>query len=407
MLAPLRHRLPLTTVLICGGLVVTLAMGIRHGFGFWQLPITMDRGWSRETFAFALALQNLLWGATQPFAGMLADRFGAFRVLAVAVLCYAGGLVLMALAPNVPLFDLGAGVLIGVACSGTTYSLVYGVIGRTALPAQRSQALGLCAAAGSFGQFAMVPISQWLIGHVGWQQALFGLGALALLMLPLGLGLREPAAAPAAAGSVKPQSPLAAAREAFATPAFRWLMIGYFVCGFQVVFIGVHLPAYLRDKGMDPQVAVWALALIGLFNIAGTWTAGQLGARIPGKWLLAFIYFARAVVIATWLALPLTAVSTLVFAAFMGALWLATVPLTSGVIATVFGVRYLGMLSGCVFFSHQIGSFLGVWLGGYLYDRRGSYDVVWAITIVLGVVAGLSNLPIRERPAARLMAEAA
>ncbi|WP_085317951.1 MFS transporter [Derxia lacustris] len=400
MIPPLRHRLSLTTVLVCGGFVVTLAMGIRHGFGFWQLPITQERGWSRETFAFALALQNLLWGATQPFAGMLADRHGAFRVLALAVLCYAGGLVLMALAPNVPLFDLGAGVLIGVACSGTTYSLVYGVIGRTAPPARRSQALGICAAAGSFGQFAMVPISQWLIGHVGWQQALFGLAALALLMLPLGLGLREPAAAPAAPGMQ--QSPLAAAREAFATPAFRWLMVGYFVCGFQVVFIGVHLPAYLRDKAMDPQLAVWALALIGLFNIAGTWSAGQLGARIKAKWLLSGIYFTRAAVIALWLALPLTAASTLVFAAAMGFLWLATVPLTSGVIATVFGVRYLGMLSGFVFFSHQVGSFLGVWLGGWLYDRRGSYDVVWAITVVLGVVAGLANLPIREQPMARL-----
>ncbi|WP_034409984.1 MFS transporter [Derxia gummosa] len=406
MLPPLRHRLSLTTVLVCGGLVVTLAMGIRHGFGFWQLPITQERGWSRETFAFALAVQNLLWGASQPFAGMLADRYGAFRVLALAVLCYAGGLVLMALAPNVPLFDLGAGVLIGVACSGTTYSLVYGVIGRTAAPAKRSQALGICAAAGSFGQFAMVPLSQWLIHHLGWQEALFGLAACALLMLPLGLGLREPKAE-APAGGAAVQSPLAAAREAFATPAFRWLMAGYFVCGFQVVFIGVHLPAYLRDKAMDPQVAVWALALIGLFNIFGTWTAGQLGARLPNKFLLSGIYVLRALIIAGWLALPLTAASTYVFAAAMGFLWLATVPLTSGVIATVFGVRYLGMLSGFVFFSHQVGSFLGVWLGGWLYDRRGNYDVVWAITIALGVFAGLVNLPIRERPMARLAAGAA
>ncbi|HEU4620653.1 MAG TPA: MFS transporter [Burkholderiaceae bacterium] len=395
---PVSRRLSLTTVLVCGGLVLTLSMGIRHGFGFWQLPMTQAYGWTRETFAFALALQNLLWGATQPFAGMIADRFGAFRVLLVATLLYASGLALMALSSNGLMFSSSAGVLIGLALSGTTYSVVYGVIGRTAREDQRSQALGIAAAAGSFGQFAMVPIEQSLIAGFGWQHALVLLAGIALVMAPLGLGLREPIAP---ATKAREQSALEAAREAFGLGSFRWLMAGYFVCGFQVVFIGVHLPAYLRDHNMEASVAVWALALIGLFNVFGTYTAGQLGARLPKKYLLSTIYFARAAAITIFLLAPLSAWSVYLFAAVMGFLWLSTVPLTSGVIATIFGVRYLGMLSGFVFFSHQVGSFLGVWAGGWLYDRLGNYDVVWAISIALGIFAGLANLPIRERPLVR------
>ncbi len=395
----MQQRLSLPTVLICGGLLVTLSMGIRHGFGLFQLPMTGANGWTRETFAFALALQNLLWGATQPFAGMLADRWGAVRVLLVGVVLYAGGLVVMALAGSGWGFSLGAGLMIGCALSGTTYSIVYGVIGRTAAPEKRSQALGIAAAAGSFGQFVMIPVEQTLIASFGWQHALLILAAAAFLMAPLGAGLREPRTQAASGAG---QSIMQAIREAFGNRSFQWLMAGYFVCGFQVVFIGVHLPAYLKDKGLSPDVAVAALALVGLFNVFGTYTAGQLGARMPKKHILSFIYFARAVVIILFLLAPLTSWSVYLFAAAMGLLWLSTVPVTNGVIATIFGVQYLGMLGGFVFFSHQVGSFLGVWLGGLLYDRTGSYDIVWIITIALGVFAGLANLPIREQPLARL-----
>lgn len=400
LFTPLNTRLSLFTVLLCGGLVVSLSMGIRHGFGFWQLPMTQAHGWTRETFAFALALQNLLWGASQPFAGMLADRYGAPRTLLVAALLYSAGLLCMALTSTGFWFSASAGILIGLALSGSTYAVIYGVIGRTASPEKRSTALGIAAAAGSFGQFIMVPIEQSLISGFGWQHALFVLAALALLMAPLSWGLREPPAVQSEA-TTKQQGILEAVREAFGYRSFQMLMAGYFVCGFQVVFIGVHLPAYLKDHGLSPHVAVWALALIGLFNIIGTYSAGLLGNYLPKKYLLSSIYFLRAVAISLFLFLPLSAASVYVFAAAMGLLWLSTVPLTSGVIATIFGVRYLGMLSGFVFFSHQVGSFLGVWAGGWLYDRSGNYNVVWGIAIALGVFAALINLPIRESAIAR------
>ena len=391
----MQRRLSLTTVLICGGGLVTLSMGLRHGFGLFQLPMVQAhwaQGWTRETFAIAIALQNLLWGITGPIAGAWADRFGALKVIVAGVILYASGLVVMALATHGLMFSIGAGVLIGCALSGTTYSIVYGVIGRTALPEKRSQALGIAAAAGSFGQFLMVPVEQSMISWFGWQQALLLLAAAALLMAPLALGLREPKQLVTAGG----QSIKQAIREAFANPSFRWLMAGYFVCGFQVVFIGVHLPAYIKDHGLEPTVAVVALALVGLFNVFGTYTAGQLGARLPKRYLLSFIYFTRAVFIIAFLALPLSPWSVYLFAAAMGLLWLSTVPLTNGVIAGIFGVQYLGMLGGFVFFSHQVGSFLGVWLGGYVYDKTGSYNLVWGITIALGIFAGLANLPIKE-----------
>jgi MFS family permease len=393
----MEKRLSLTTVLLCGGALVTLSMGIRHGFGFWQLPMTQTNGWTRETFAFAIALQNLLWGASQPFAGMLADRFGAARVLLVGALLYAAGLVVMALSSTGVVFTAGAGILIGLALSGVTYTVVFGVIGRTAPPEKRSQAMGIAAAAGSFGQFLMVPVEQSLIAWFGWQHALFILAAAALLMMPLAVGLREPAAA-----AIKStQSVGQAIKEAFGYRSFQWLTAGYFVCGFQVVFIGIHLPAYLKDNGMAPSVAVAALALVGLFNVFGTYAAGQLGARYPKKYLLSGIYIARAVVIGLFLLAPLSPMSVYLFAAAMGLLWLSTVPLTTGVVATVFGVQYMSMLGGFVFFSHQVGSFLGVWLGGALYDRFGNYNLVWGITIALGVFAALANLPVKEAPIAR------
>jgi predicted MFS family arabinose efflux permease len=386
--------LSMKQVLICGAAIVTLSMGIRHGFGLWLQPITLDRGWSRETFAFALAIQNLAWGLAGPFAGMLADRFGAFRVLVAGSFFYAAGLVLMALSTSGLAFTGSAGLILGLAQSGTTYAVVYGVIGRNVAPDKRSWAMGVAAAAGSFGQFLMVPVENWLIGSFGWQNALFLLGCLALAIAPLAYGLKEPRKA-AQAGAHQ-QSIGHAVREAFKYPSFQLLMAGYFVCGFQVVFIGVHMPSYLKDNGLTPDVATTALALIGLFNVFGTYAAGSLGERMPKRYILATIYALRSVVIVVFLSVPLTPWSVYIFSSVMGFLWLSTVPPTNAVIAQIFGVQYMSMLGGFVFLSHQIGSFLGVWLGGRLYDATGSYDVVWWIAVGLGVLAALVNLPVRE-----------
>ncbi|MFM2066335.1 MAG: hypothetical protein RLZZ584_1244 [Pseudomonadota bacterium] len=397
--SPQAAHLSMKQVLLCGAMIVTLSMGIRHGFGLWLAPITGERGWSRETFAFALAIQNLMWGIAGPFAGALADRFGAFRVLIGGSVLYASGLVLMALATSGLAFTGSAGVLIGMAQSGCTYAVIYGVIGRNVAPEQRSWAMGVAAAAGSFGQFLMVPVETWLIGHLGWQEALILLGCAALAIVPLAFGLKEPQFVGDAA---RPKQSIGAAlREAFAHNSFLLLTAGYFVCGFQVVFIGVHMPSYLKDHGLAPQVASTALALIGLFNIFGTYSAGVLGQRMPKRYILSAIYGLRALAIVAFLAVPLTPLSVYVFASVMGFLWLSTVPPTNAVVAQMFGVQYMSMLGGIVFFSHQIGSFMGVWLGGRLYDATGSYDIVWWIAVALGVFAALINLPVREGPVLR------
>jgi MFS family permease len=389
------QSLSMLQILVCGGAIVTLSMGIRHGFGLWLQPITQSQGWSRETFAFAIAIQNLAWGVSGIFAGMLADRFGAFRVIVAGAVLYALGLFGMATASSPLMFSITAGVLIGMAQAGTTYAVVYGVIGRNISADKRSWAMGIAAAAGSFGQFLMVPTEGFLISSLGWQAALMVLGAAALMMIPLAWGLREPAFK---GGTTmhRDQSTWHAFQEAFKYPSFQLLMAGYFVCGFQVVFIGVHMPSYLKDKGLSPEVAGYALALIGLFNVFGTYASGVLGQRLPKKNILAFIYLSRAVVISVFLIAPLSPMSVYIFSAVMGLLWLSTVPATNAAVAQIFGVAHLSMLSGFVFFSHQIGSFMGVWLGGYLYDRTGSYDLVWYIAIGLGVLAALLNLPIKE-----------
>jgi MFS family permease len=387
--------LSITQVLVCGAAIVTLSMGIRHGFGLWLQPVTQSQGWTRETFAFAIAIQNLAWGLSGIFAGMLADRYGAFKVIVGGAVLYALGLIGMATATTPLMFTATAGVLIGMAQAGTTYAVIYGVIGRNVSADKRSWAMGIAAAAGSFGQFLMVPTEGFLISHFGWQEALMILGFAALIMIPLSWGLREPGFL-GGAPAPREQSILQALKEAFKYPSFQLLMAGYFVCGFQVVFIGVHMPSYLRDKGLSPQVASYALALIGLFNVFGTYAAGVLGQRMQKKNILAFIYLARAVVISVFLIAPLTPMSVYIFSATMGLLWLSTVPPTNATVAQIFGVKHLSMLSGFVFFSHQIGSFMGVWLGGFLYDRTGSYDIVWYIAIGLGVLAALVNLPIKE-----------
>jgi predicted MFS family arabinose efflux permease len=340
------------------------------------------------------------------FAGMAADRFGAFRVLIGGALLYGLGLAGMALSTSSLGFALTAGVLIGAAQAGTTYAVIYGVIGRQIPAEKRSWAMGVAAAAGSFGQFLMVPVEGWLISSFGWQEALLFLGAAVLLVMPLALGLREPGFT----GGVTPardQTIGQALREAFRYRSFQLLMAGYFVCGFQVVFIGVHMPSYLKDNGLEPGVATTALALIGLINVFGTYIAGSLGQRVSKPRLLSTIYLLRSLVIVAFISAPPTPWSVYVFAATMGLLWLSTVPPTNAVVAQIFGVQYMSMLGGFVFLSHQIGSFLGAWLGGKLYESSGSYDVVWWLAVALGVFAALINLPVRETPIVRPLAQPA
>jgi MFS family permease len=394
-------RVPtLKSVLLASGVVLTLAMGVRHGFGFWMQPISEANGWTRETYSLALALQNLLWGAFGPFAGMAADRFGTMRVVLVGALSYMAGLVWMAVVTQPTLFIIGSGVFIGLGLACTAFGAVSGIIGRVAPVERRSWAFGVSGAASSFGQFLMMPLEQFLISSVGWQGAFYLLAAAVIIaMVPMAFFLREPPVEHAGAAH---QSIGDAFGEALRNRSFLFLVAGYFVCGFQVVFIAVHLPAYLKDKGMgDPKLAVMALALIGLFNIFGSFYAGKWGGMMPKRYLLSGIYFIRSIVIGLFLLAPLSSMSVYLFAAAMGFIWLSTVPLTNGVIAGIFGVKHMSMLAGVVFFSHQIGSFLGVWLGGYLFALQGNYNVVWGIAIALGVMAGLANLPVDERPLVR------
>ena len=391
-------------VLIFGSLMVTLSMGIRHGFGLFNLPITSANGWGRETYALAIALQNLVWGFAQPVAGALADRYGPFKIMVIGGFLYGLGLIGMALTSDPFLFNLAGGLAIGIGLAATTYSVVYGILGRNVSPEKRVWAMGITAAAGSFGQFLMMPLEQGLISNFGANEALIYLGLLASLMIPLAFCLRETGFTANQAGD---QTIRQALSEAMGNRNFRFLMMGYFVCGFQVVFITLHLAPYLKDMSLKyPEingatVATTALALIGLFNVIGTYYAGVLGQRFPKRFLLSGIYISRSVAITLFLLFPLSATTTYVFAAVMGVLWLSTIPLTNAIVAQIFGVKYLTMLSGVVFFSHQLGSFCGAYFGGYLYDLTGSYQIVWGIAIALGIFACLINLPIREEPLVR------
>ena len=396
--------LSLMQVLIFGSLMVTLSMGIRHGFGLFNLPITSANGWGRETYALAIALQNLVWGFAQPVAGALADRYGPFKIMVIGGFLYGLGLIGMALTSDPFLFNLAGGLAIGIGLAATTYSVVYGILGRNVSPEKRVWAMGITAAAGSFGQFLMMPLEQGLISNFGANEALIYLGLLASLMIPLAFCLRETGFTANQAGD---QTIRQALSEAMGNRNFRFLMMGYFVCGFQVVFITLHLAPYLKDMSLKypgingATVATTALALIGLFNVIGTYYAGVLGQRFPKRFLLSGIYISRSVAITLFLLFPLSATTTYVFAAVMGVLWLSTIPLTNAIVAQIFGVKYLTMLSGVVFFSHQLGSFCGAYFGGYLYDLTGSYQIVWGIAIALGVFACLINLPIREEPLVR------
>jgi len=392
-------------ILVCAALAIGLTMGIRHTFGLFLQPMSSTLGWGREVFAFGLALQNIIWGAAQPFAGMLADRYGSGRVIFVAALLYALGVLLMGHSGSGAEFSLTAGLLVGLGLSGATFSVLFAAVGRATPPEKRATALTLVSTAGSLGQFLMVPAGQALIDHAGWLVALTVMGAMALLVAPAAFVLAEPASKHAAAGSE--QTVREALAEAFKHRGFRLLTLGYFVCGFQVVFIGAHLPAFLGDRGLDASVGMTALALVGLFNIFGTYLFGRLGEHFAKKYLLASLYFSRSVVIAIYLLSPITALSTYLFACAIGFLWLSTVPLTNGLVVQIFGVKYLGMLSGFVFFSHQVGSFFGAWLGGYIFDATGAYTLMWIIAIALGVIAAVINIPIDERPAASMRRQAA
>lgn len=382
--------------MICAGLIAWLSIGVRQTFGLFMQPISLDVGWGREVFAFALALQNLMWGLAQPFAGAFADRYGSGRVVVIGSLIYALGVYLMAETSGAWQMHLGAGFLIGFGLSATSFAVVLAAVGRVVSPDRRSLAFGFTTAIGSFGQFAMVPLGQSFLEAHGWSTALLLLATCSLLMMPLAAGLTR-----RRAESVVPeptaQNVGAALREAAGHTGYRYLTIGFFVCGFQVSFIAVHLPAYLVDAGIDASIGAWALSLVGLFNVVGSLLCGYLGGRYSKKNVLSMLYLGRALVITVFLIVPVSVTSTLLFASVMGVLWLGTVPLTSGLVAQIFGMRHMGTLFGVVFLSHQLGSFVGVWLGGYLYDATGTYDVVWWIAIALGVAAAILHWPIDER----------
>ncbi len=384
-------------MLVCGSIILTLALGIRHSFGLFLQPMSMDHGWGREVFGFAVALQNLLWGLTQPFTGMLADRYGAGRVLFAGALVYIAGLVLMANASSALALTFAMGVLIGLGMSCTTFNIVFGALGRAFPPERRSVVLGICSSAGSFGQFALLPFSLVLISMFGWYAGLIGLSLCAALMLPAAFGVTDKGYASGSIGG----SPKEALAEAFVHKGFWLLGVGYFACGFQIVFIGTHFPAYLIDQGLTAKDGTIALALVGLFNIFGSYLAGRLGANYPKTWLFSGLYAVRGLAVALLISFPLSPLSVYVFAAAFGFTWLGTVPLTNGVVAGMFGVKHLAMLSGFVFFFHQLGGFFGGWLGGYVFDHTGSYRLVWWIAIGLSVVSAIVNLPIDERSVER------
>jgi MFS family permease len=386
-------------VLACGALILTLAMGVRHTGGLFLQPMTMDQGWSREMFSMSIAIQNLMWGLFQPFAGAFADRYGAGRTLVGGALLYALGLVIMAHADTALGLNVGAGLLVGMGLAGSTFSVVLGVVGRMAPPEKRSLALGIASAGGSFGQFAVLPVGQGLISTVGWHGALLWLALGVLFIIPLAMAVTGTSGCNTGGQSIGESL-----REAFRTPSFHFLFWSFFVCGFQTAFVMLHLPAFVVDAGMSANVGMTAVALIGLFNIAGSFLSGWLGGMYSKKWLLAGIYGLRVVAILAILMLPLTPVTLYAFAATMGLLWLGTVPLTNGLVGHIFGMKFIGMLYGLVFLGHQLGGFLGAWLGGRIFDMTGSYTLAWWLAIGLSVAAALLCVPVREQPVLRTAA---
>jgi MFS family permease len=383
-------------VIVCGCLISLLSFGPRSVLGLFLVPMTETQGWSREIFALSLAIQNLIWGIGQPFAGAVADRYGTGRVLAGGGLIYAAGLVLMAWAPSPAWLHVSAGLMIGLGMAAASFSIVLAAFGRRVPPEKRPMVFGIGTAAGSMGQFLFAPMGRAFIADYGWEQALILLGVIMLAIPVLAFALRGRSDQSAAADFIKDQTLTQAVTQAFAHRSYVLLVIGFFVCGFHVAFITAHMPAYLEDLGMDPTLGAWSLALIGLFNVIGSLASGVIAGKYSKPIFLALIYLARAAIIALFLVLPVSPLTVLVFSATMGLLWLSTVPPTSALVAIMFGPKYMATLMGIVFFNHQLGAFLGVWLGGRLYDTTGSYDVVWYLGIALGILAAIVHWPIKE-----------
>ena len=386
-----------TVVLLCGSMVVLLALGLRTSFGLFLKPMSSELGWGREIFALAMAIQNLLWGAFQPFSGAVVDRWGAGRVVATGGIVYAVGLYIMSVTTTPLGLFLGAGLFIALGLSSAGLGIVLGAVGRAVSPDRRSWALGIVTAAGSMGQLLVVPMGQAFLTAFGWSRTFQILGLCTLVMLPLASALRGKNDSP---DDTHEQNLGNALGKACTHKGFWFLTAGFFVCGFHVTFIAVHLPAYLTDRGLTPEQGALSLSLIGLFNIFGSISSGILGGMLSKKYLLSSLYLLRAAVFFGFIMAPLSIWSALAFSASIGFLWLGTVPLTSGLVAQIFGPRYMTMLFGIVFFSHQIGAFIGVWLGGYLFDTTGSYIMVWWLSVALGILAATLHLPIDESPVA-------
>jgi MFS family permease len=395
-----------TVILVCGCVIGALGFGPRAALGLFLTPMSAAHGWSREIFSLALAIQVIVWGAAQPFLGAVADRFGTFRVLAVGAVLYCAGLALMAYSTTPGMLDLSAGVLTGLGIAGTSFTLVIAAFSKLMPPHMRSLAFGAGTAAGSFGQFLFSPLAVGFIQLFGWQHALVAFGIITLTVIPLAAALRTPPMDAHGQHAVRQQSLRDALAEAFGHRSYVLLVLGFFTCGFQLLFITVHLPAYLVDRGLSVDAGAWTLGTIGLFNIVGAIASGWLGDRMPKRYLLSVIYTLRSLAVIAFISLPVTNGSAIVFGAVMGLLWLSTVPPTSALVAVMFGTRWMATLFGFAFFSHQVGGFLGVWLGGVLYTTTGSYDVVWWLSVVLGIISAIINLPIVERPVGRA-AEAA
>jgi len=390
---------PLVVLIVAGCLIAAVTNGIRTSLGLFTLPMTSDLGLTRESWGMAMAIQNLAWGVAQPFAGGLADRYGTARVLVGGLLLYSAGIALMIVSPTGTLLNLSAGVLTGVGIATSSFSIVMAAFGRNVPQEKRSLIFGVATAASSFGQLVFAPIGQGFISNFGWQSALLYFAAILIMVIPLTFAVRgraEHTDSPDQASLPFVQ----VLSQAWRHRSYRLLVIGFFVCGFHIAFINVHMPAYLVQQcGLPPEVGSWSIAVIGLFNIAGSLLSGYLGGRVPKQLLLATIYFSRAVAIGLFVLFPVTEVSAYVFGAAMGLLWLSTVPPTAGLVSVFFGTRYMGMLYGVAFLSHQVGSFAGVWLGGFAYDQTGSYSIVWYLGILLGLASAAIHLPIRERSA--------
>jgi MFS family permease len=399
-------RTPLV-IIVCGCAIALLSFGPRSSLGFFVQPMSRDFSWGRDVFGLALAVQNLLWGLGQPIAGAIADRFGVLRVMCVGAVLYAGGLLMMRYAATPLSLDIGAGVLIGFGLSGCSFNLVLSAFSKLLPPERRGLALGAGTAAGSFGQFLFAPFGVALIDNFGWPAALTVFAALMLLIVPLSLALATPAAASTNVPAANQQSFKTALAEAFGHRSYVLLVLGFFTCGFQLAFITVHLPAYLADRGVTAQTGGWVIATIGLFNIVGSLSVGWLQNRLPKRYILSTIYFVRAMSIVAFISFPITTFSAIMFGAVTGLTWLSTVPPTSALVALMFGTRWFATLYGFAFVSHQVGGFLGVWLGGIVFERFGSYGPIWWLSVLFGVLSALINLPIVEAPVRRPVAQPA